>query len=255
MRGAGLVEYGLVVAVIALGGIVALRDTGENSSVEIEYVAAVIDGEVLDSDGAGFGGTSAGNQDTGGASGGSSSGTSSRSVDGSSAANQSFEDGQDNFFIIYNEGDSIGIWDVVEGSVDPFRVAQPTLAARWINTGATAPDGEKVLDLNGREAGAIETELRVAKEADYTLTFLASENHFCTGSTVADGVARTGAVRWNGEVVGNFSVDTDFGEFDVVTVNLPASSSTTGTLRIESTMAGSCGPAIESASMKVALRP
>ncbi len=168
-----------------------------------------------------------------------------------SAATKSFEDDDDRFYVVYNAGESIGAWDIVEGSVDPFRVAQPTLAPKWRDTGAQAPSGEKILDLNGNEPGAIETELRVARNAPYTLSFLASENHFCDGATTADGRAKSGRVLWNGEEVATFDVDTDFGEFDVVTAQLPPNGERVGVLRIESTTPGSCGPAIESASVTV----
>ncbi len=241
-RGAGAIEYGLIIAVLAAVVVIALRSTGDNTDQELEYTAAVIEGEVLDNG-------------TAGASGGFGSTSGGGGVGGSgSDASQSFEDDDDRFYVVYGEGEEIGIWTVAEGSVDPFRVDQPTLAARWRDTGATAPDGEKILDLNGNEPGAIETELRVARGADYTLSFLVSENHFCQGSTVRDGNAKTGRVLWNGQEVQTFSADTDFGEFEVVTATLPASGEDLGTLRIESTSPGSCGPAIESASVQVKLR-
>ncbi len=240
-RGAGAIEYGLIIAVIAGVVVFALRNTGDSADEDLQYTAAVIEGEVLDNGDAG-------------ASGGFGSTNSGGSFGGGAAASQSFEDGEDDFYIVYDEGETIGIWTVAEGSVDPFRVDQPTLSARWRNTGAAAPNGEKILDLNGNEPGAIETELRVARNAPYTLTFLASENHFCQGSTTADGRAKTGQVLWNGEVVQTFSVDTDFGEFDLVTAELPPNGGELGTLRIESTTGGSCGPAIESASVSVSLR-
>lgn len=240
-RGAGAVEYALIIAVIVGVVVFALRNTGDATDQELEYTAAVIEGEVLDNGSAGAGG-GFGSTNTG------------ASFGGSAEASRSFEDGLDDFYHVYDEGETIGIWTVAEGSVDPFRVAQPTLAARWRDTGATAPSGEKILDLNGNEAGAIETELRVARGADYTLEFLVSENHFCQGSTTRDGNAKTGQVLWNGEVVQTFAADTDFGEFEVVTATLPANGGDFGTLRIESTSPGSCGPAIESAGVSVRLR-
>lgn len=245
-RGATAVQYALIMTLVAMVTVFAMRDTADESAVEIEYLAASIEGEILDSDGGGFGGSSESGSSESGSS-GSSSGV------GSSAVNQSFENGTSNT-TFYNEGDMLGIWTIAEGSVDSFSIDRPRLSAKWADTGATTPDGQKILDLNGREPGAIETELRVAREADYDLSFLVSENHYCTGSTVADGVARTGQVLWNGEVVQTFSVDADYGEFDVVTAVLPGTESGVGVLRIESTMSGTCGPAIESASISVALR-
>lgn len=226
-----------MVAIVAVGG---LRAFSNEADQELEYTAAVVQdggagsGNLLASGSVSGGGGSGG----GGAGGGGGFGTTDTDPadeDRAAEATTSFEDFERRSWIAYGVGEKIGAWTVVQGSVDPFRNA------------ATA-HGDKALDLNGHEPGAIETELRVARGATYRLSMLIGENH--CGSAV-----KTGRVFWNEDVVGTFAVDTGRrGVFEEWSFDLPPNGEDTGTLRIQGTNPGSCGAALELASVSLKLR-
>lgn len=223
-----------MVALVAIGGLQTLSNEADQ---ELEYTAAVVQ------DGGGTSGNllASGSVSGGGGSGGGSVGgfgttdTDPANRQQAAEATTSFEDFEESSWVAHGVGEKIGAWTVVEGSVDPFRNAATT-------------HGDKALDLNGHEPGTIETELRVARGATYRLSMLIGENH--CGSAV-----KTGRVFWNENVVGTFAVDTgQRGKFEEWSFDLPPNGEDTGTLRIQGTNPGSCGAALELASVNLKLR-
>ncbi len=141
-------------------------------------------------------------------------------------ADGSFEDGEERVVGTYSAGTNVLAWTVVAGTVDSHAVEYAGFGSQ-----------DRVLDLNGRTAGAVSQDIAITPGVGYSLTFLAAENVNC-GPAV-----KTMAVEWNGQVISNVEVDLPQGGVEEVTINLPPSASTTGTLTLRSTtLPGPQGP-------------
>ncbi|MEM8922267.1 MAG: DUF642 domain-containing protein [Actinomycetota bacterium] len=208
-RGASLVEYALLVALVSIVATGAVGYLGGEVEGEFQYTAAVIEGgNLLD-------------RGSGGSGGG-----------GGGSATVSFEDGNPEDFTRYTTGDTIGDWTVTAGSVNTLK------------SPSAEPDGANVLDLSGVDAGTIETTLDVIPSADYRVSFKVGENHRCTPDR-ADGTAASGQVLWNDQVIGTFSADVAHGEYESVSYVLPATGSSPARLALRSLVNSACGPTVD----------
>lgn len=93
-------------------------------------------------------------------------------------------------FHTYSAGESIGAWQVVDGSVD---IIHDRL---W-----RAAEGEQALNLNGNEPGTVQQTVSTLPLTKYVVTFSLAGSPQQQGET-------TGQVLANGKVIKSFSFDT-----------------------------------------------
>lgn len=153
----------------------------------------------------------------------------------------SFEDGLTSSYTIYGAGStihSVGAavsgWNVIEGTVE-------TNDAQRHDFG----QGARSVDLNGNGPGAMEREIPVIPGVAYTISFTVAENTYCGPAT------KTMGIDWQGERIAELDVNLPRGDIRTYEVQVPAGTTTSGTLTLRGLSPSSCGVVIDDASIQL----
>ncbi|MEM8925059.1 MAG: hypothetical protein AAGD35_16255 [Actinomycetota bacterium] len=224
-----------LIAIVAVGGIVALSRTMAHDEGDLGTAGDAIDTQTIDGDSPDVvsGGGGSGGGGSGGGSGPAFNSAAGGISNGTPVEGNEFEDGSSRTWTNYTVGQTIGPWTVIEGNVDTHR-----------NTSYQFGSGERHIDVNGFVPGAIEQKVEVTPGLRYTLRVNLA------GATCSPYVTGLG-IDWNGERVSTLTVDLRRGTSRVYEVDLPPSNTTEASLIFRGIGGRNCGVLIDTPSLRI----